>query len=61
MRRLFYQTKLYDYSSVKEAEKHIKEMESKGWRIKRENNRANIFANGQDEYPYSVEYYKELR
>lgn len=34
MKRLFFQTKLYDYSSVKECAKHIEEMEKKGWKPK---------------------------
>ena len=55
MRRLFYQTKLYDYSSIKECTKHINEMEKRGWKIK-----VNIYENGQTEYPYSVEFYKEV-
>ena len=41
MRRLFHQTKLYDYTSKKEAERHIEEMwkkmlgckEARQWRI----------------------------
>ena len=60
MRRLFYQTKLYDYSSIKEAEKHIKEMESKKWHAKRQDGGNYIFANSQESFPYSVEYFKEV-
>ena len=59
MRRLFYQTKLYDYTSKAEAERHIKELEEKGWRAKRQDSGDYIFENGQDEFKYSVEYYKE--
>ena len=64
MKRLFYQTKVYDYSTVKEAEKHIKEMKEKNWKVKKENvlyhDETYIYENGQDVYPYSVEYFKEL-
>ena len=34
MRRLFHQTKLYDYTSKAEAEKHITDMKAKGWYAK---------------------------
>ena len=47
MKRLFFQTKLYDYSSIKEAEKHIKEMESKNWHPKRQNDGEYIFNNAK--------------
>jgi hypothetical protein len=59
MRRLFYQTKLYDYSTVSEADKHIREMEEKGWKAKRQDNGNFVFYNGQDDFSYSVEYFKE--
>ena len=59
MRRLFFATKTYDYSSKKEAERHIKEMHSKGWHARRQDDGNIIFTNSQDEYPYSVEYFKE--
>ena len=60
MRRLFFQTKLYDYSNIKEAEKHIKEMNTKGWFPKRQDNGDFVFTNSQDELPYSVEFFKEI-
>lgn len=60
MRRLFYQTKLYDYSTEAEAERHVKEMESKGWRAKRQDSGNFIYMNSQDTYPYSVEFFKEV-
>jgi hypothetical protein len=59
MRRLFFQTKLYDYSTIKEAEKHIDEMRQKGWYAKRQEDNSLVFKNSQDEYPYSVEFFKE--
>ena len=59
-RRLFYQTKLYDYTSQAEAEKHIKEMKTKGWHAKRQDDGNFIFMNNQDEFAYSVEFFKEI-
>ena len=62
MKRVFYQTKLYDYTTRKEAERHLKEMEAKGWRAKNQNDGSPIeyiFNNGGDVYPWSVEYFKE--
>lgn len=59
MKRLFFQTKLYDYSSIEEAEKHIKEMKSKNWYPKRQDDGEYIFNNTQDSFPFSVEYFKE--
>ena len=62
MKRLFYQTKIYDYSKVTEADKHQKEMEAKGWKakVKDETTRETVYDNGQTDFPYSVEYYKEI-
>ena len=64
MKRLFYQTKLYDYTSIEQAEKHKEEMKQKGWGVKYQDNdnminRIYLYENGQDEYPYSIEYFKE--
>lgn len=59
MKRLFFQTKLYDYTSKVEAEKHIEEMSGKGWHAKRQDNNEYIFENGQDDFKYSVEFFKE--
>jgi hypothetical protein len=65
MKRLFYQTqtKLYDYTSVEECAKHIKEMENRGWKTKVQRVDEDgcswlYFMNGQTEYPYSAEFYK---
>lgn len=57
MKRIFYETRLYDYTSYTEAEQHIREMNQKGWNVKRENNVA-IRTNGTDTYKYSVEFYR---
>ena len=59
MRRLFHQTKLYDYTSKKEAERHITDMKAKGWYAKRQDNGEFVFENGQYEFSYSVEFFKE--
>lgn len=58
-RRLFFQTKLYDYTSKAEAERHIKEMETKGWHTKCQNDGSIVFMNNQEEFAYSVEFFKE--
>ena len=60
MKRLFCQTKVYEYSSIKEAEKHIKEMENKKWNTKQQNGGVCIFTNRQGSLPFSVEYFKVL-
>ena len=64
MKRLFYQTKLYDYTSIEEAEKHKEEMKQKGWYVRyqddtKDNRPCYLYENGQDKYPYSIEYCKE--
>lgn len=60
MKRLFYQTKLYDYTSRKEAEKDIKVMKEKGYFPKEQNDGNYIYENGQEKFSYSVEYQKGL-
>lgn len=54
MKRIFYETRLYDYTTKEEAEKHIEEMKSKGWVVKQD-----VYNNGQDGFEYSVEYQKQ--
>lgn len=66
MKRLFYQTKLYDYSSMEECAKHIREMEKRGWKTKLQKVDYTgcawyVYENGQREHPYSVEFYKEIQ
>ena len=58
MKRLFYQTKLYDYTSIEQAEKHKEEMEQKGWSVHYQDDMKYLYENGQNEYPYSIEYSK---
>lgn len=60
MRRIFFQSRIYDYTSESEAEKHIKEMETKGWHATRQSDGSFIYANGQDKFSYSVEFFKEV-
>lgn len=61
MKRLFHQTRIYDYQKVTEADKHIKEMEAKGWKVKINDREFGdqVYKNGQDEFPWSVEFYKD--
>lgn len=61
MRRLFFQTKVYDYTTEKEAIKDIERAKKEGWFVKEQtdgNFVYEVYENGQDEFPYSVEYYK---
>ena len=37
MRRLIFQSKIYDYTSKEEAEEHIKKMKEIGWHAKKVN------------------------
>ena len=65
MKRLFYQTVLYDYSSMEECAKHIREMEKRGWKVKLQEIDDNgcewyVYKNGQDKLPYSAEFYKQM-
>ena len=65
MKRLSYQTKLYDYPSMKECARHICKMERKGWKTKvwKIDDTGCVWhcrENEQAEYPYSAEFYKEL-
>lgn len=61
MKRLFFQTKIYDYTTEKEAIKDIEKMKKNGWFVKEQTDGTfvyEIYENGQNEFPYSVEYYK---
>lgn len=59
MKRLFHQVKIYDYTSEREAKKDIEKMKEKGYCAKQQANGKYIYNNGQDQFPYSVEYHKE--
>ena len=59
MKRIFFQSRIYDYTSKEEAEEHIKEMENKRWHAKRQEDGNFVFENSQDDLPYSVEFFKE--
>ena len=61
MRRIFFQSKIYDYTSKAEAEEHIKEMNSKGWYAVRQGDGNFVYMNNQDEFAYSVEFFKERK
>lgn len=58
MKRLFYQIKVYDYTSEREAEKDIEKMKEKGYFAERRADGKYIYNNGQDEFSYSVKYNK---
>lgn len=62
MKRLFTETitRVYDYSKVTEADKHIKYMETRGWKavIKDKDFNDAVYNNGQDEMSWSVEFVK---
>lgn len=58
MKRLFFQTKIYDYTSKKEAIRDIERMKENGWFVKEQTDVTFVYKNGEDEFPYSVEYYK---
>lgn len=53
MKRIFSQTKLYDYSSKSEALKHKKYMLKHGWHIEKD-----LYNNESEVYPYSILYFK---
>jgi hypothetical protein len=59
-RRLFCETRIYDYEKVTDADKHIKEMKAKGWTpvVKNEEFGEYPYLNGQDDFKWSVEFYR---
>lgn len=64
-RRIFHQTRMYDYTTLKEAKQHIVDMIAKNWnpRIVDENEFGSaryIKETFEDTYKYTVEFYKEL-
>lgn len=59
VKRLFYQTKIYDYKNAMEAVKHITAMEQKGWHAKKQADGEYISRNAQDDFPFTVEFFKE--
>lgn len=60
MRRLFFQSKIYDYTSKSEAEEHIKEMKENGWNAKRQDDGNFVYENLNDDFSYSVEFFNEI-
>lgn len=59
MKRIFFQSRIYDYTNKAEAEEHIEQMKQKGWYAIRQCDGGFVFANEQDTFPYSVEFYKQ--
>ena len=58
MKRLFYEVRLYDYSTKEEALKHKEAMTDrtkKGWWTIR----TDLYNNGSDVMPYSIEYQRQ--
>jgi hypothetical protein len=59
-KRLFYETRLYDYRTKEEAEKHRNELELKGWKYREHRDDGSyIYENGCDTLPYSIEYWRQ--
>ena len=63
MKRIAFESRLYDYSTREEAEKHLVEMGNKGWGAVNQGYEANgytpiyVYENGSnDELPYSIEF-----
>lgn len=58
MKRLFYEVRLYDYSTKGEALKHKEAMTDRSkanwWEVK-----TDIYNNGSDVMPYSIEYQRQ--
>ena len=58
MKRLFYEVRLYDYSTKEEALKHKEAMTDRtqrGWWIVK----TDLYNNGSDVRPYSIEYERQ--
>lgn len=59
MKRLFFQSQMYDYPSEQEAKEHIRQMQSRGWHTNTdEQGESVILYNDGTVYPYSVEFIK---
>ena len=59
MKRIFFQSRIYDYTSKAEAVKHIKQMKSNGWDAIRQSDGKFVYMNNQDKFAYSVEFVKK--
>ena len=63
-KRIFYQEKVYDYSTISEAKEHIEQMRGKGWHPRNvdytERTEQYISQTACADYPYTVAYFKEL-
>lgn len=60
MKRIFYQTRMYDYTTKEEAEEHIQQMGNKGWIVIRQEDGDFISELDGGKYKYSVEFCKEI-
>lgn len=62
-KRIFYQEKVYDYSTIHEAKEHIEKMRAKGWTPRNidytENTEQYIGETACADFPYTVAYFKE--
>ena len=62
MRRLIFQSKIYDYTSKEEAEEHIKKMKEMGWHAKKVNIMEILYMKiFTSWFSYSVEFYYVYR
>lgn len=59
MKRLFYQSKIYDYKTKAEAEAHIAQMTEKGWHVMEHEGGSITFLGEDFDFKYTVEFYKE--
>lgn len=53
-KRLFFETKIFDYTTKAQAEAHIKEMREKGWAVKEQHELEDDWS-----YGWTVEYMKQ--
>lgn len=63
-KRIFYETRIYDYADRADAKAHAAEMVLKGW-YPNHNGKdgayrpSGIYENGNDTMPYSIEYFRQ--
>jgi hypothetical protein len=68
MKRLFNETitRVYDYSNIIEADRHVEAMKKKGWMPEPYEyddfgTPEYVYTNGQDEYKWSVRFHKTVK
>ena len=54
MKRIFQESRIYDYSTLAEATKHMAQMKEKGWSTLNDH----PVTVDQVDYPYTMEYYR---